>query len=96
VSEPTVKDLLERIAGMEDAIDALTQTLEKQIKANAGYNKHHSRIQKLIQNDLSDAFERIKNIELKFFPHLADDIRRLYEMVPDDDKAWNPLDYRKP
>jgi hypothetical protein len=96
MTEPTIKELQEKVSRMEALIDVLAAKLEAEIKNNAFIVSHSSRVRKLIRNDLNDSLERIKNIELKFFPHLADDVRRLYEIVPDGDKAWNPLDYRDP
>ena len=91
------KELAAKISQLEAVIQALTQKLEKEIKHNANMDRLNTELRKLIENDVIDAFERIKNIELKFFPGLASDIIRLNGIIGEGDgKAWNPLDQRKP
>jgi hypothetical protein len=52
---------------------------------------------KLIEEDQDDAFNRLKNIELKVFPNLAQDILRVNDIIGDGgNKRHNGLDYRKP
>jgi hypothetical protein len=95
--DPNLNELVARIAHLEMDIEGLTLKLEKEIKHNANMDRLNTELRKLIENDVIDAFERIKNIELKFFPNLAGDIMRLNGIIGEDDgKAWNPLDQRKP
>jgi regulator of replication initiation timing len=95
--DPNLNELVARIAHLEMDIEGLTLKLEKEIKHNANMDRLNTELRKLIENDVIDAFERIKNIELKVFPNLAGDIMRLNGIIGEDDgKAWNPLDQRKP
>jgi len=96
-SEPTIKELLDRIAGLESAIEALALKLNKEIKHNEQMDRLNTLLRKMTEDDVVDAFERITNIEFKIFPNLARDIRDLHRIIGwSDDNAWNPLDKRKP
>jgi hypothetical protein len=94
------EEITARIARLEAAVEALTLKVEKQIKHNDGMHRLADRMHNRIDNSLADAFERIKNMELRLspnlVPNLVSDILRLHEIVPPDGKAWNPLDYRDP
>jgi len=90
------EEITTRIARLEAAIEALTLKVDKQIKHNDAMHRLADRVHNRIDSSLADAFERIKNMELRLFPNLASDILRLHEIVPHDGKAWNPLDYRDP
>jgi hypothetical protein len=96
-SDPTTQELLAKIGQLEAAVHGLTEKLEKEIKHNVNMDRLNTELRKLIETDVIDAFERIKNIELKFFPNLAGDITRVNDIIGEaDPKAWNPLDRRKP
>jgi regulator of replication initiation timing len=91
------KELAQKFSELEAVVGALEKKLEKEIRHNANMDKLNTELRKIIENDVIDAFERIKNIELKFFPNLASDIVCLNDIIGEGDgKAWNPLDHRKP
>jgi hypothetical protein len=91
------KELAEKLGELETVIKALAEKLDKEIRHNANMDRLNTELRKLVENDVIDAFARIKNIELKFFPNLAGDISRLNDVIGEGDgKAWNPLDHRKP
>jgi len=96
-NQPDTKELAEKFSELEAVIMVLAETLDKEIKHNANMDRLNTELRKLIERDVVDAFERIKNIELKFFPNLASDISHLNDVIGETDgKAWNPLDHRKP
>ena len=90
------EELAAKLTRLEAAIEALTLKVDKQIRHNDAMHRLADRVHNRIDSSLADAFERIKNMELRLFPNLASDILRLHEIVPHDGKAWNPLDYRAP
>ena len=95
MSQPTVTELLEKIAGLERTVVALALKLEKESNHTAAMFTLNTEIRTLIENEVMDAFERIKQIELTLFPNLAGDIVRLHRIVGEGDgRAWNPLDKR--
>lgn len=50
---------------------------------------------KVLQAELTDAFEGLKSVELKLFPNLSRDMLRIYDIIGEgEDKAYNPLDFR--
>jgi hypothetical protein len=86
--------LADKISRLEATVQALTEKLEKEISRNAKFT-----LRQLdgIDGDVAELFDRIKHIEVKFFPNLARDIVRMYEIIgEDEDKGHNPLDSRKP
>jgi sugar-specific transcriptional regulator TrmB len=95
MSEPTTKELADKIARMEETIDDLSRKLDKEIRHSANMFRLNTEIRTLIENDVIDAFERAKHIELTIFPNLGSDIVNLNRIVGEGDgKAWNPLDKR--
>jgi len=51
----------------------------------------------MIQDSNVDAFDRIKNIELKFFPNLATDLNQLDGIIKgDDNQKESPFERREP
>jgi regulator of replication initiation timing len=97
MSEPTTHGLIERISRLEQAIEALTQRLEEEIKPNDNMDRLNSELRRLVENDMFDAFQRIKSLELKLFPGLGGDIVHLNGIIGEGDgKAWNLLDKRTP
>jgi hypothetical protein len=88
-------ELTARIARLEAHIEELSVKLEKVARQQVDWDKIDAEHMKLIDRDLADAFERIKNIELKYFPNLASDILRLHEIIGEgEDRAYNELDHR--
>ena len=56
----------------------------------------NAEIRTLIDNEVIDALERIKLIELALFPNFAGYIIRLNGILGEGEgKAWNPLDKRR-
>ena len=96
MGEPTVKDLVAKIAQLEATVEALNLKLEKQIKDSAGMERFNTALRMGTESQMEDIGERVKNIELTIFPKLSKDIFQLHEIVPMDGKAWNPFDYRYP
>jgi len=93
--ELQTENLLAKISGLEARVEELTLKLEKVAKRQIAWNEIDTRRMRLVDLDLMDAFERIKNMEFKLFPHLARDIVRLYEITgPGEDQEYNSLDYR--
>jgi len=96
-NEPISVELIETIGRLE----ALVETLDAEIKKFARWMNDGDRLIieriRMVERDLHDAFERVKNIEFKVFPELAGDILRVYHIIGEgEDKADNPLDHRKP
>ena len=90
-------ELLRRISELEATVASMARELAKVAKRQLDWDRLNMERIKLIDADLVDAFERIKNIELKFFPNLAGDIIRLTDVIGEGEgKAYNPLDHRKP
>jgi len=94
---PNDSALIERISKLE----ALVGTLAVEIKKFARWMQDGDRLIieriRIVERHQEDAFERIKNMELKLFPDLARDIIRLNDIVGDgENKADNPLDRGKP
>ena len=95
MSELTTRELMDRVARLETAMQELTLKLQKETRNNADLDRLNTELRRLIEKDVIDAFDRIKNIELKFFPNLARDISQLNSIIGEGDgKAWNPLDRR--
>lgn len=94
--DSSTKELLYRISQLETAMAVFTEKLDKAVRHNSNMHRLNIQHRELIESDLVDAFERIKNIELKVFPNLAEDIIHLNDIIGEGNgKAWNPLDQRK-
>ena len=97
MDEPTIKQFTQRIAVLEAAVESLKEQLEKEVKHNANMDRLNSELRGLIEADVIDALERVKNIELKVFPNLVRDIIEVNKIIgTGDDNRWNPLDHRPP
>jgi hypothetical protein len=96
MSEPTVKELMEKIAQLEAGIAALQVKLDKEIKNSACMFRLNHALRDSMASRVDDFGERIKNMELTLFPKLQGAINSAEEIVPFDGKAWNELDYRNP
>lgn len=96
MSEPTVADLMKKIELLEAGMETTRAKLDEEIKHNANMDRLNTELRKLIEKDVIDAFERIKNIELRLFPNLACDISEINKIIGEgENRAWNPLDHRK-
>ena len=81
--------LTERLTKLEARLERLSRLAREYI----GVVERHVDI---VDRDQQYAFERLKNLELKLFPHLQEDITRLHDIIGDyHDKADQPLDRRK-
>lgn len=90
------KKLVERIEALEERIKNTENDLARAVKVLGGFDDALRRHCELNSRDIADAFDRIINIEVKFFPNLADDIVDLHKIIGDgENKADNPLDHRK-
>ena len=95
--EEKIKELTGQIAQLESRVNTLSDGLTRLSKVAREYDELLSRQSNMIEKSVEDAFARIINLELKVFPNLAGDIDRLQGIIGDsDDKAYNPLDRRKP
>jgi molecular chaperone GrpE (heat shock protein) len=95
--EEKIKEQAAEIARLEARIEDLSSGLTRLAKVAREYDELLSRQSNMIEKSVEDAFARIVNLELKVFPNLAGDIDRLHGIIGDgDNKAYNPLDRRKP
>jgi predicted nucleic acid-binding Zn-ribbon protein len=91
------KELEERIKNLEAQVKALLDGLNKLSKNSYEYDMLLNQHVKILDRQQDDAFGRIKNLEFKVFPNLAQDIKQAFDTIGDDNgKADNPLDRRKP
>lgn len=87
----------ERIKTLEEQVEKLDNRLNRLAKVHVEYNELLDMQLKTIEQYQEDLFQRLKNIELKVFPHLAEGITHLRDIIGDgDDKVNNPLDRRRP
>jgi hypothetical protein len=92
-----INRLTNRVISLELRLEELVADYRKCVRALGGYDELLNKHCKLLDEEVADDFARIKNIELKFFPHLAKDIDRLGRIIGDpEEKPENPLDRRKP
>jgi len=90
-------ELAEKLGELETVVRTLAEKLDQEIRHNANMDRLNTELRKLVENEVIDAFARIKNIELKLFPNLASDISHLNDVIGEGDgRAWNPLDHSKP
>jgi hypothetical protein len=95
--EERMKTLEAGIKRLEACMDDLLKRLTRVSKTGYEYDLLQDRHLKILDRDQEQAFERIKNLELRLFPGIAPDIDRLHEIIGDHDgKADEPLDRREP
>jgi DNA repair exonuclease SbcCD ATPase subunit len=95
--DPTTKELLHEIRQLQANVETLTKHLEKVARQQKDWDEINTEYRKLIERDATDALDRIKRIELKLFPNLADDLSKAQNIIGEGDgHDWNPLDHRKP
>jgi len=82
--------LTERLTRLEARVERLTRAVRAYVDLT-------DRRDHIATQERRDAFERLINLELHVFPHLAEDIRGLHGIIGDyHDKADQPLDRRTP
>lgn len=85
------------IEPLDQHIKAVEQDLHRLAKTTHDYNGLTEKHIALVERDVVDAFDRIKNMEFTIFPNLAKDIVDVYRITGEgENKAHNPLDHRKP
>lgn len=91
-------ELLEvKFNSLEKRVEKLEKSLNRLGNMYVEYNELLNVQLKTIERDQEYLFERLKNLELKVFPHLAEGITHLHGIIGDgDDKANNPFDRRRP
>lgn len=88
--------LINKVARLEKRLDEFIADYRKRVRILGEYTELLHKHSDMQDEEIEDAFDRIKNIELKFFPQLASDIRRLGKIIGDaKDGPANPLDKRK-
>ena len=89
--------LKEHSKKLEARVDLLESCLTRQIETAHGFDEALKRYCDKLDGELTDAFGRIKNIELKFFPNLASDLDQLHRVIgePPPEKEC-PHERRKP
>jgi predicted nucleic acid-binding Zn-ribbon protein len=85
---PTIEMLLAEIDALKEhtnklhaRVDYLDKALTRAVKVTSEFSELHIRAEDTLQKEVSDAFERIQNIELKFFPNLASDLDHLHNVI---------------
>jgi predicted nucleic acid-binding Zn-ribbon protein len=95
--EERIKTLEAGIQGLETRLDGLLKRLDRISKGSYEYDMLLDKHIKILDQQQKDAFERIINLEVKFFPNLIKDISRLHNIIGEgDNKICNPLDRREP
>jgi hypothetical protein len=95
--EQRIEALEAGIQGLEARLDGLLKRLDKIAKFSHDYDLLQDKHLRILGRQQEDAFERIINLEVKFFPNLIKDIYRLHDIIGEgDNKAYNPLDWREP
>jgi len=93
-TENEVGQLIKRVEALEGEVAALHVRCTKIVDHIC--DKTHPRIGELY-GMCSDIFQRLKQVELRVFPNLAADIRRIHQIVPPNDEIFNDdLDIRQP
>lgn len=88
-------DSAARLARLEGKLEALSFDLNRLAKVNFDSHVQFDKHLHIIERELSDAFGRIKNLELTVFPNLAHDITQLRDVIgKGEDTSENPLDRR--
>jgi len=89
--------LLERTSQFETRIDALEKSLLKTAKSANDFEEALMRSWRRNNQQLEDAFARIANIELKYFPNLASDLTQLHKVIGETGSQPEcPEERRKP
>lgn len=80
---------------MEARLVALVDELARYKKSTAEYEEVIRRYLKLHDRDIAYLFERLQCLEIKAYPELVNDIRRIDDVIGDSDRrADHPLDRR--
>lgn len=103
MTDTSKNELLERISRLESSVKMLSQRLQKLARQQKDWDEIRGEHLKIIDQvqlthytALSNAFERIKNMEMKLFPNVAHDMADLKKIIGDGDgKVRNSLDHRK-
>jgi hypothetical protein len=98
-ADKKIAQLERRVADLEQRLATLSEKQQRDVTALMGCDEVLNKHRKLNDAELADAFARIVKLELTVFPHLARDMTDLNRMIgdgDDDQKAYNPLDFRDP
>jgi hypothetical protein len=87
--------LKENVARLEICLAEMREEFRRTISSLMRFGDLYDTRLKVLNNEMTDAFESIKSIELKIFPNLPRDMVRIYDIIGEgEDKAYNPLDFR--
>jgi chaperonin cofactor prefoldin len=87
-----IDQLRKRIETLESRLKELTERYERFGKSFLGWDDLIKAHLKLLEKNQEYAFERIRNIEHKIFPKLADDICKLDDIIgPFTDEKGEPI-----
>jgi len=94
---PRADELEGQIKRLEARFDKLASDLDRVVKIGSKFDETLGKRLDILSQGQQDVFERVKNLELKLFPNLSGDIMQVYNIIGEgDDKAYQPLDRRKP
>lgn len=92
-----IQSLRELVAKLQARVDFLEQRHDRAAKVAYEYDLELKRYCDMISTDNNDAFGRIKNLELKVFPHLAADLDELHRVIGEtENQPECPAERRKP
>ena len=80
-NQTQIDALKDKVARLEAKLEELAIDYRKAVRALASYDELLNKHCHLLDKELADAFERIKNVELRFFPNLTRDMTHLYDII---------------
>ena len=94
--KPSLKELHDRLSKIESSLEALDSAFRKALKVYADFDKNLMEHCLRHDEEFSNAWDRIKNLEYAVFPNLARDIEALHNIIGEgEDWRKNPLDTRR-
>jgi len=91
-----IEQLKKRMTDLESRFDRLLSDSQRMVRLIGDCQDLLDKRCLVSERELVDAFQRIANIELDYFPKLAGDLVQLHTIIGEgDDKAYNPLDFRE-
>jgi hypothetical protein len=97
ISVDEIQSLRELVAKLPTRLDVLEQRHDRAVKIARDYDALLETYCDRLSTSSSDAFGRIKNLELKLFPHLAADLDELHKVIGETEgQPECPQERRKP